>query len=324
MVDVPCVLLVSNSHDFATDYVVAELRARGVRYLRLDTDLMAEDAVTLDPAAPTLEASTPQGRFCLTSQQVSGILFRAPTHLSESSGARYDARQQLARHQWAAFARALTVFENASWVNHPVATFRAESKPFQLRVATKLGWNVLPTRVSNSVPPLDWPPHTSGLAIKALDTFFSRVDTDDLFFYTRRVERAELADSTLRAMPVILQQYADRKLDLRVTVVGECCMAAAILRDGAAIEGDWRLQKSDVEYRVHELPPEIERRCVATARALGLIFAAVDLVVVNGIYHFLEVNPTGEWAWLTQTLGFPIPALIADELCRPVGPGRQD
>ncbi len=309
-----CVILVSNSRDFATDYVVAELRARGTRYLRLDADLLGEDSVSLDPITPSLDVRTPQGSFHLDAFNVTGVLFRAPTHLSESGGDRYAPEEQLCRHQWAAFTRALTVFEDVTWVNHPVRTFAAESKPFQLRVATKLGWDVLPTRVTNDPLPAGWNGSDADLAIKALDTFFIRFDGQDTFFYTRAVTYSDLSYEKLRAMPVILQRYAADKLDVRVTVVGGRCMAASIHRGGAGVQGDWRLQKDAIDYEVHALPPDVELHCVALVRSLGLVFGAVDLVYCGGRYYFLEVNPTGEWAWLTERLGFPIPALLADAL----------
>lgn len=315
-----CVILVSNSRDFATDYVVAELRSRGRRYLRLDTDLLREDSLSLDPLGPLLEVRTPQGDFRLEESDVTGVLFRAPTHLSESGGGRHPPEEQLVRHQWAAFTRALTVFEHATWVNHPARTYAAESKPYQLRVARKLGWDVLPTRVTNDVPPAAWVAPDDALAMKALDTFFLRLDGRDAFFYTRAVSRSSLSQDSLRAMPVLLQQYLPEKLDVRVTVVRDRCLAASIHRGGAGVQGDWRLQKYGVEYETHELPPEIELRCLSLLRFLGLVFGAIDLVYSGGQYYFLEVNPTGEWAWLTERLGFPIPALLADALAGPGGP----
>lgn len=317
-----CVLLVSNSRDFATDFLVAELRIRGVRYLRLDTDLLCEDSVSLDPITATLDSRTPQGEIHLEADELGGVLFRAPTHLSESGSHRYSPEVQLCRHQWAAFTRALTVFEDATWINHPVPTYAAESKPYQLRVAARLGWDVLPTLVTNAAADSRWLAGDQELAIKALDTFFTRIGDEDAFFYTRSARRADLTSASLRTMPVILQRYLPNKLDLRVTVVGDHCLAASILHNGAAITGDWRLQKDGVDYEPYELPREVATRCIATVRSLGLVFGAIDLLLSDGRYFFLEVNPTGEWAWLTQRLRFPIPRLLADALCNASRPLR--
>lgn len=310
-----CVLLVSNSRDFTTDYVVAELRARGIRYLRLDMDLLAQDSVSLDPSGPTLEARTPQGHFFLTAEDICGIHFRAPTHLSESGQSRYNPEEQLSRHQWAAFVRALTVFETASWVNHPVHTYAAESKPYQLYKAIKMGWIIPSTRITNNPPENHWPPSGSGLVVKSLDSFLARIEGKDVFFYTHFVNREELTIGALHAMPAILQSGLSRKVDLRVTVIGDQCMAAAILRSGEGVEGDWRLQKDGLDYDSYELPVDVRQRCINTVRAFGLVFGALDLAYSGSQYYFLELNPTGEWAWLHEQLGFPIPQLLADAIC---------
>ncbi len=53
--------------------------------------------------------------------------------------------------------------------------------------------------------------------------------------------------------------------------------------------------------------------------SLGLRFGALDLLVTeDGRWHFLEVNPNGQWAWIEQVAGLPISATIAEALMRPV------
>lgn len=43
----------------------------------------------------------------------------------------------------------------------------------------------------------------------------------------------------------------------------------------------------------------------------------IDLAKCGNRYYFLEINPTGEWAWLVDELGFPIDEALADELVGP-------
>ncbi len=40
----------------------------------------------------------------------------------------------------------------------------------------------------------------------------------------------------------------------------------------------------------------------------------MDLILHNGIYYFIEVNPTGEWAWLVNKTGLRIDKAICDYL----------
>lgn len=308
------VILVSNSRDFATDYIVAELRSRQIAYVRIDLDLASDDALVLDVNNLTLKIESPQGRLFLSEQSIGGIFYRAPTHLSESSGLRYSSLEQLRRHQWAAFARSLMVFDSVNWVNRPDRTYLAESKPYQLAVAKRLGWRILPTLITNADIPAQWQPNDRHLAVKALDTFFTQTESGDIFLYTNRVERDCLTGQSLSAMPCIVQQYLDQKRDIRVTVVDNECMAAFVLQDGQGVSGDWRVAKESVEYELCVLPKEISDLCLKMVSCLGLRFGAIDLMLSGDEYYFVEINPTGEWAWLVDGLRFPIPELIADAL----------
>ena len=126
------ILLVSNSLDFATDYIVARLLHEGAAYYRIDTDLVHQDRITLHPASRRLEIEGESQRIILTPENLQSILYRAPTHLRESSGGRSTPQELLARHQWTAFVRSLSIFEEVRWINHPARTFLAENKPYQL------------------------------------------------------------------------------------------------------------------------------------------------------------------------------------------------
>lgn len=309
------VLLISNSRDFATDFIVARLLERGIPYLRLDLDLLDRDRVVLDPIQPTLTIERYGEVFTLRANDLTSILFRAPTHLRESSGARHHPEELLARHQWAAFARSLLVFEDAFWINNPVMTYRAENKPYQLMVAARLGFVVPRTVVTNSQPAHFDPTWqtTNYAAIKALDSFLLRMGNDeDAFFYTQRVAHEDLSDAALNSMPVIVQGYLEPKIDLRVTVVEQQCFTASVLIDGEGISGDWRLSKDRAKFEPFCLPDVIKQRCVALVRQLGLVFGAIDLARVGDDYYFFEVNPTGEWAWLVSQCDMPIDRAIVD------------
>jgi glutathione synthase/RimK-type ligase-like ATP-grasp enzyme len=311
------ILLISNSRDFATDYVVSELRDRHA-YYRLDLDMLDQDQVTLDPIRRTLSIIRGDGEeFVLNQADLTAILYRAPTYLRESSSGRWTPEALLARHQWAAFARSLMVFDGITWVNHPRNTYLAENKPYQLMCAAGLGMAVPETLVSN----ISHPHHhliyhgSDKIAIKALDSFLLRVSPEnDAFFYTQAVEHRELCNDSLARMPIVMQQLLADKVDLRVTVVGNKCFPVSVLLDGHGIEGDWRLAKTQAVFSKFDLPDNVASKCIELVKQLGLIFGAIDLAYVRDQYYFLEINPTGEWAWLVDKLALPIDKAIADAL----------
>jgi hypothetical protein len=302
------IVIVSNSRDFGVDDIVEHLRQRGASYIRIDLDLLENDEIILDPVEQRL-SHTVQGGERRVVTDVRSVLYRAPTHLRESSGHRYSPEELLKRHQWAAFARSMMVFKDAVWVNHPMQTFAAENKPFQLATAAALGFSIPRTYVTNVVPAA-----CSGdedMAVKALDTFLVRADDADLFFYTTRVKPGEITPEESRTMPFILQDYVHSKMDIRATVVGNRCFVA--MTDGR-VEGDWRLQKDAIRFSPTELPDELSSRCIALVRELGLLYGAIDLSWSKAGYTFFEINPTGEWSWLDPVFDGGISRAMADLL----------
>ena len=304
------ILLVSNSLDLSTDKVVARLRERQVDYHRLDLDLLAHDEIELDPTEALLRwtMGSEGAEFVVT--EPASIWYRAPTHLRESSGHRYSAEELLARHQWAAFARSLVVFERTHWVNHPVATYAAESKAFQLRAAASLGFRVPTTSITNSVSAcrrLGDP-----LLVKSLDSFLVRIDPQtDLFFYSTPMSTSELESHSLREMPVVSQRYFAEKADVRVTVVGERVFGSEMR---GRVEGDWRLHGRTAQFLPSALPVEMRDMCVEYTRSLGLRYGAIDFLRMDDGYTFLEINPTGEWGWLEAVHEGAISSALVDEL----------
>src|SRR5690606_22462137 len=124
------------------------------------------------------------------------------------------------------------------------------------------------------------------------------------FTFTQFLSRAELACEDLSAIPVIVQESLDPKLDVRVFVVGKRMTSIAITDEiGHPISGDWRIHPSQVKCAIYNTPRDVLEKCQLLVQALGLNFAAIDLAVHHGEHFFLEVNPTGEWGWVMDIPG---------------------
>ena len=208
------------------------------------------------------------------------------------------------------------VFDMARWVNHPTQTYEAEHKMIQLRAAFEVGFDIPATYCLNSERFLGDRVGGPIVAIKGLDTVLVRTKTTESFGYTNLLRREELEHMELRQAPLVAQRALTEKLDLRVTVIEDECWCASATEGGSGIVGDWRLRKSNVAFSEFVLPEPIGARCIELTRRLGLSFAAIDLVLSDDRFYFLEVNPTGEWAWLQEEVQFPIGAKLAALLGR--------
>jgi len=124
---------------------------------------------------------------------------------------------------------------------------------------------------------------------------------------------------TAKLCPAIYQELIDKACDVRVTVVGEEMFVAEIdsQTDPAAMI-DWRHTTNPMlPHRRAGLPSAIEDGIRRLLQALNLQFGACDLARDHmGNYHFLEVNPNGQWLWIEDQLGYEISSAVARWLSR--------
>jgi glutathione synthase/RimK-type ligase-like ATP-grasp enzyme len=284
----------------------------GVGYLRLNMEQMADLRVAFDPVTRSMTVKG-LGIDASLDADLRSIWYRSPVFLRNSSSGESLA-EQLRRSQWSAFMRSMMVFDEARWMNHPAATYKAETKPYQLLIASRCGFIVPETVVGNDVN-VTQNRFSTKSAIKSIDTVYLRENDDALFAYTSIVDTEDLSDDSFHQVPSITQEFLSPKTDLRVTVVGSKVFAYKILVNGEAALGDWRLHlREELTYVPYLLPFDTASRCVDLCCRLNLPFGAIDLVDSNGKMVFIEVNPTGEWAWLpdaTNTAGSAIADWLA-------------
>jgi glutathione synthase/RimK-type ligase-like ATP-grasp enzyme len=121
---------------------------------------------------------------------------------------------------------------------------------------------------------------------------------------------------TVRYAPVIFQRFVPADLDLRVTVVEDGIFATAISSE-ERYAADYRPGLASAKVVPYELPTAVAEKLLELMRIFGLKFGAVDFrVTPDGDHVFLEVNPVGEYLFISQRTGQPIPAAIAASLER--------
>jgi hypothetical protein len=201
----------------------------------------------------------------------------------------------------------LVLNPKVTWVN-PIANVSiAEHKLYQLQVARQVGFRIPRTLISSD--PLELRSfvagNKSGTICKPIyhGMFFDEESTYSVF--TRRVTPESFDAESVKLCPVLLQEEIVRSADVRATFIGSQCFVADIKGDQALV--DWRNPESKVSYSTSSLSDTFQKQCKALLDQLGLVYGAFDFVKTpEGDLVFLEVNPTGEWAWLEDQLGFPM------------------
>ena len=291
------VLILSSMYDFSTDLVVQRLENNGDNFIRLNKEQLSDYEIFLDPINTILRV---KGEYVdVETSNVKSVWFRQPVFLRNTPGRSIDINEQLSLSQWNAFLRGLMVFDKAYWMNWPQATYAAESKPYQLMIAKKIGFSVPQTIISNSLGFEKLP--STKFIIKSMDTVLLKENDDCYFTYTSKANPADFTLDKTKQAPITFQEYIEDKLDIRVTIVGSKVYAVAIKSNGNAISDDWRtLKKEDLEYIDIELPVRIKKLCIEYVKLLGLNYCAIDFIKTKDEYIFIEINPTGEWGWLSN------------------------
>jgi len=310
------VLILSGLMDYSTDRICNHLSRQGVPFLRINRDQLADLRLTIDPLAATMTCRYGSGTWHVGAG-LRSVWWRQATFLRNTPGRGLTTTEQLERSQWSGAMRGMMLFDHAVWINHPAVTYQAESKPYQLRHAAKLGFDVPSTLVTNDrladVPGMIG----TRIALKSVDTVLLQDEHHQHFGYTNLMDWESCADEHFHLVPATCQSIIAPKLDLRVTVVGNRLWCDTITDEHGGIDGDWRVRpKNELSYQDYDLPADVAERCLSFVRDLGLRYGAIDLALSGDRYWFIEINPTGEWGWLDRD-GRGISAAIAEELACP-------
>ena len=186
----PQILILASRYDLSCDYVASALRKSPFAYFRLNSEDLPSYSICLEPCQGRLSCSRNELRVEIDTAQLSGVYFRRPTFLRQTSQAGQQPQDQFHRAQWAAFVRNLMVLDAARWINHPTRTYEAEHKMLQLRIAREEGFDVPETYCLNSRDAIYGRFTSPIVAVKGLDTVLVRTDTTESFGYTNLLRTA--------------------------------------------------------------------------------------------------------------------------------------
>ncbi|WP_158918710.1 MvdC/MvdD family ATP grasp protein [Caulobacter sp. S45] len=312
------ILLVTNERDLTTDYLVRELDRRGEPFVRLNTERLPQMTVRLGMEADS-DWSLTRADETIHGNEITAAYFRRPGGPELSNAISDPAERAYCAAEWAAILKTLYGRIGHLWLNDPAAIALAEDKPRQLILARSLGFEVPETLVTNDPDELE--AFIAGPTSVGKPLRHALLEgSSDAVIFTSRVDRAIARDAAaVAAAPFILQREIVKKVDVRVTVIGDRVFTTAIhSQDRTESEVDWRRGDGlELTHAPMDLPPSLAEQCCALVASLGLTFGAIDLVqALDGRFWFLEINPNGQWAWIENRTGQPITAALVDELLR--------
>jgi hypothetical protein len=200
------------------------------------------------------------------------------------------------------------------WMNSPLADEVAQRKIKQLTVARRVGLSIPDTLVTNEPEAAKEfiAQHGVGRVVRKA---FRNIAEAPRETHLLRAEDITLIDS-VRYTPVIFQRFVPADLDLRVTIVEDDIFAAAIASE-AQYQTDYRPGLTTAKVVPYDLPTQVADKLLQLMQIFGLKYGAIDMrVTPDGDHVFLEVNPAGEYLFISRRTAQPISAAIAAALER--------
>jgi hypothetical protein len=299
-------LILTSEQDLTADYLIVELMRRQLPYFRLNTEELSHSDFMFSMDGASTVRSISVGPRTLNLDAVDAVWYRRSIHPTPKAALtpaeRYFISGEL-RH----LAMGLVLNPRILWVNPIDKVSVAEHKLYQLQVAARLGLRVPRSLVSGDVGKLRRfaSGNATGTICKPIfhGMFFDGANRHSV--YTRRVDIETLDAASVSVCPVLLQEEVPRDSDVRATFIGRHAFVADIRGEASLI--DWRDPGVVVDYSESSLDDTTITVCRSMLVELGLVYGAFDFIrTPSGDLVFLEVNPTGEWAWLEDRLGFPM------------------
>lgn len=303
----PQLLLITNELDVGSDLVVRVLRDRGAAFLRINTERMSQRSFRWIGGVFSVE--TARGEMELDG--VRAVWLRQPLWPT-FSGPR--AEVEVLQNQWRGCIRGLASL-GASWMNPLDAGLAAESKILQLATATRVGFDVPASCVTNDLGMIRSfaDAHQDHVVVKAIDAPLIEDGPASRFVFTSRLDIAMLAGrEKLEAVPMIFQEEIRGKRDVRIVIIDGDWFAFDIAADSSEV--DWRRSGREAVVTPIAAPLSVISTCRDFLAALGLRYGAFDFAVSADRYAFLECNQNGEWGWLERATGAPLAETIASAL----------
>jgi ATP-GRASP peptide maturase of grasp-with-spasm system len=203
------------------------------------------------------------------------------------------------------------------------ASGSAPNKLVALEHARELGLRTPPFSVSTLRQ------HAQGL-LESDCTYVSKAMSDGLylfdtseskagyFTYTEALESHSLGGLGERMAPSFFQRYIEKRLELRIFFLDRTFLPVAIFSQADdQTRVDYRKYNLENPNRMipFQLPQEVEHKLSLLNDKLGLNTGSIDMIVdKEGQFYFLEVNPTGQFAGLSESCNLSVERRIAERL----------
>lgn len=198
------------------------------------------------------------------------------------------------------------LYSDSFFVNDPEASALADLKPYQLKLASKIGFKLPRTLISNDPGNIrDFIRKRAGKCIfKPVMGGVWDSGQRQRATYTADVSLDLLPpDEILACCPGIFQEKVDKAFEVRAQFFGKYYGAIRIESSKlTAGDLDWRIDQNSIEACDSILLPKmVEAQCQELMSRLGIVAGGFDFIVTpEGEWVFLEVNEAGQFLFMEE------------------------
>jgi len=306
------ILILSDRNDSHAKFVIEKLIARELPYysLFLDVDSLKKTVATFENGS----WSICQEDHTIDLSQIKCVWNRR-TFVELLLDEEYDQSTdfKIWKNEWNKTLLGLySSLRKLPWLNPWRNAYKAENKYFQMEKAKLCSLNIPNTIVSNNKDRLlAFTAKFKSVALKLMHQDFYKNDQGEYKgLYVNKITEKEIGDfGSSGENPIVLQEYIEKKYEVRYTVVGKKHFVCKIDSQRSKIANtDWR--RYDIPHTPHSiiLPPiEIEANVNRLMEELQIEYGALDFIVDQSEkWLFLEVNSMGQFLWIEDLTGLKI------------------
>lgn len=349
-----CVFIVSSFREVNVDAVIPLLEQRHARWFRFNTEtfpLMSSIQVHCDINGEYYSSISCNDKQ-IDTREVTSVWNRNFGGFVLSDGLT-TYQENFVRSECLALVGSMYASLRCFWINPIYSEHLSGPKPLQLDIARRVGLSVPNTLVTNDlvaagefaqsnpktlfkvvsgVAHITEPPNSKRVQNVFADRFSLPAAPARPLQNNNRVPFASILTpdhlekiGNIVGCPVVFQEYIEKYVELRITIIGARIFAAEIhsqefeetkidFRHMNFVEG----QRTVPTHKAHVLPDEIVVKLLLLMGELNLVFGCVDMILTpEGEYVFLEVNPSGQWNWIEKLTGMKITEALVDILVNP-------
>jgi RimK-like ATP-grasp domain len=321
------ILVITSKADVHCDYVAIKLRQKGYDIIRLNTEdmlLNTKYELTIDEkGVVSYHFYIKDADIHFEKNDFKVVWFRKPLPIDEIENCGEASIQNFIETEYREFLLSFYgICKSKTWVNPFWSNRIAGHKLPNLELAQSLGLNIPKTIITNNPETATRFAENCAWNILVKPFLFEGFNLNGDEYYSPFAKKVTkeaflLNQGAIQFAPTFLQEYIEKSIELRVTVIGTKIFTAAIhSQTNPASIHDFRCGNAEqILHEPYQLPLDIEEKLLKFNDTYQLRFSTFDIILTpDGKFVFLECNPNGQWYWIEELAKLPMAEAMADLL----------